>query len=452
MKLTELYKNIQRKKLINNVYSKYWIYDLEDAIVQDETGTYRKLRVKFFDRSPKSSDRLSDLSLSINGMNITMRNIINDISSQNIKLMYCELQLDVDDNFSNIYISKYTLNQQEEQLSPNYYIQGIIYNGDEGKLNICKDLLGESDFVIAPEYNNMFWYCGCGYANMHDQLNCVHCNRSKAKMIEIADIDKGGLIKKYLPTKFKLNISSSVEEQLTKFINANATKYSISTNTIASLFNVEQLKQKQEKMILEKIVNYINNQPIIFNYEKSFDENINKYISEIETPVVTKSRIIEYIDIAKLRNEYVEGQKTYLVEQKQKQSKQKLMILISVIAAVVLVLAIVIVMFMQNKAKEENTPDGVTVYDTISSREDHYLSLFNYDNTAYNANYYTDYEYYHGYGYKEYVNQYIPDFESFNTENNIESVNDLVDYYRMSDNIDMLSQVTMLFHNCFWFL
>ena len=212
MKVSSIYKKINENECINNIHSQFWIYDFEEKI-QNENGIVNKLiTIKIFDRNYKSANQIEELTFMINGISLSVKNI--DCKGE---LLKCLITLNVDEEYQNIFIIEYVLNGEIINLPRQSFIQGLEFNGNEYNLNICKDLLKKNHFVIAPEHDETFWFCGCGYANEITQEICSRCKSKKDEMIEISNLDKEALVLDSEKNMFKVDLKQPCEQALNIF-------------------------------------------------------------------------------------------------------------------------------------------------------------------------------------------------------------------------------------------
>ena len=58
MNISSIYRKINENECINNIYSQFWIYDLEEKIQSENGITSKLITVKIFDRNYKSKNQL----------------------------------------------------------------------------------------------------------------------------------------------------------------------------------------------------------------------------------------------------------------------------------------------------------------------------------------------------------------------------------------------------------
>lgn len=75
MNISSIYRKINENECINNIYSQFWIYDLEEKIQSENGITSKLITVKIFDRNYKSKNQLQELTFMINGISLSVNSI-----------------------------------------------------------------------------------------------------------------------------------------------------------------------------------------------------------------------------------------------------------------------------------------------------------------------------------------------------------------------------------------
>ena len=352
MDIFSIYRNIDSKKIINNIYSKYWIYDIEEKITQGNNGFVKQLKVYFFDRNPNPNELLSQISIMVDGTLVPLKNIRRIDFNDDVLKMSCEIQFDATFSYQMLYIANYIINNEPIYLSESSYISGLSYHGDQSKMNVCKSLLQYDNFKISPEYDDVLWFCGCGYANVIDDTNCACCGASKEQMKLLADTSKEDLVLNEVTKRFSVDTKTPVEQKLNAFVNKVSNKYGVSKQMILAQFDLNQLKMKQEEMISQTILNYINSNSILWNVEKEFKDNIDDYIGKITSDVITNDKVKEKLDLTKLKSQYESMKVAY----ESKTKKQKIRKIVFAILGIILVVGIGLGGFMMMSNKPANEP------------------------------------------------------------------------------------------------
>ena len=419
MNISSIYRKINENECINNIYSQFWIYDLEEKIQSENGITSKLITVKIFDRNYKSKNQLQELTFMINGISLSVNSI-----ERKGELMNCSIILNVDEEYQNIFIVEYVLNGNLISLSKQFYIRGLRFSGKEYELNICKDFLKKNNFVIAPENDDTFWFCGCGYANEINEEICPKCKSKRDEMIEISCLDKEALVLNSVKKMFKMELKQPCEQALNIFAQDCETKYGISKEKIISCFDLKQLKDEQQNLKIETIEKYLKNNSIKWNYSKKFEENINVYLSNIVGGIILKEDVLKYINTEKLKKQFQNDYDVYL---KQKTSDVFKMKIIAAFVSVLVVAVLVIsgILIYRNKENIRNlTPEGVTLTDTIENREKTFINRLDmvpdgYDSTANDTIL----------SMGSYWNNAYPLFKEFAEGNDIKNVSDLINYY-----------------------
>ncbi|MGN1277576.1 MAG: hypothetical protein ACI4UK_11355 [Floccifex sp.] len=425
MKVSSIYKKINENECINNIHSQFWIYDFEEKI-QNENGIVNKLiTIKIFDRNYKSANQIEELTFIINGISLSVKNI-----DRKGELLKCSITLNVDEEYQNIFIIEYVLNGEIIYLPRQSFIQGLEFNGNEYNLNICKNLLKKNHFVIAPEHDETFWFCGCGYANEINQEICPRCKSKKDEMIEISNLDKEALVLDSVKNMFKVDLKQPCEQALNIFAQDCEEKYGIAKDKVLSQFDLDELNDEQQHLKKETIEKYLKNNSIKWNYSKKFEDNIDMYLSNLVGGIILKEDVLKYIDTKKLKKQY---QDDYGVYQKQKTSDTSKMKKLAVLVSVIVVVSLIIsgIFIFRNKENIQNlTPKGVTLVDTIENRKKTFVNRLEMEPEEYKVSSKDAIS-----SMDSYWNNAYPRFKEFAQENDIENIDDLMNYYYFDSDI-----------------
>lgn len=429
MKIYDILKNIEKNKVINSIESPYWIYDLSMETIQMDGKLSKTLYISLFERNLQLKEGLSKLTFRINGIeaNITKFEILDKFRIR------CKTQLPIEQNKITLYLQSYTNVQGDEiYLNTNSYIQGVVYHEDEKKLEFCKDILGKENYVLAPDYNNILWFCGCGRIHSNEEETC-NCGNTLDKQKEICDINIKEFVLSYAKEKFEVDLNKDVVSKLNSFANAMFTKYGVDSQEIVSLFNQEELKKEQSCLIKNEIDSYISNINIKFNFNKSFDENIKMYAEKGKKGIITSQMIIDALDKETLSSQYESERNAYLLlQQKRQEQHKKKVILIGCLCILLLMLSTAVYMLMPKPEKAL----GITLQDTIETRKENYILQYDEADTeqvcidAFNG--------YASSGYEEYITKNETILSTFE-KLSIDSVDEFLNEYYISTNIDHIN-------------
>lgn len=348
-----IYKNISEKKIINNICSRYWIYDIERNIENNSMGTVTKIKISFFDRLFNRDSLLNKLTLMIDKNKVEIKNIKRIDQTNGILKMFCEIQLDVSFTYKMLYILNYTENNEVINLPGNSYISGLSYQGDQSKMEVCKSLLKFDGFKISPEYNNVLWFCGCGYANIIDDKKCACCGASKEQMKLLADTSKEELVLKEVSKRFNVDTKIPVKQKLEAFVNEVSNKYGVSKQSLLDKFDLNQLKVEQEEKISQAIVDCLGNNPISWNLDKSFNDNIDDYIAKMTNDVITHDKVKAELNLISLKNQYDNMKIAYESEQRKQKTRK---IILAILGIVLVAVVVIFGGYMMMNKKPSNDP------------------------------------------------------------------------------------------------
>ena len=373
MKISQIISNIKQKNLINNIDSRYWVCDVLAEVCYSSEKTYRKVTVELFDRELKQKTELQSIIFKVNNTEYKC-STFRKISDYTWK---CELSIPIEVDKIVLFIQSYGLmDGTVEYLNTNRYMQGLDYTEDEVLLNVCKDILHKENFVLAPYYNNMLWYCGCGRIHSIEKSQCA-CGMNLNEMQQFCKMNKAELVLKNAKSGLKVNLDENVNLTLKKYLNKLSAKYGVCTDDVLTLFSIEKLEEEQRTLIEQRCSEYLETNKLEMDIHKSFDDNIEDYAKKGSNGLLTPEYIKNKLDLEKLKNEYAEKKDVYEKELKKKAARIKKIVAGLAVCVAMIFLVFTVIDMIAPKA------EGVAQLDTVENRADSFnANVFNYDNTG----------------------------------------------------------------------
>lgn len=359
MKIKNLINQINKDKIINNIYSRYWVCGLSMEIRENDQE-YSKIDiiVDLFDRELKSFIEIDNITFLLNNKQY----MVDRFQKLEDYVWRCKFSLqEVVENVVFIIKSYKLKNSNEVMLNTQYYIQGLEYVENDALLYLCQNVLNQKKSVLSPYYNDLLWFCSCGRIHSYDEPQCT-CGLSLDNIKEICDGDIKEIIISNIKSGFEVNIEEDVKTSLIKYINNICNEFGVSKDILLNQFSISKLEKVQEKLINEECDKFLSTNSIRFDVKKSFDENINIYIDGGCRGLLDYNKIKSKMNISELQNKYNRERNAFFAEEKRKSEKRKRLVLITVIFVLAITLVFAIKEMLVPRA------DGIALQDTVENR------------------------------------------------------------------------------------
>ena len=327
----ELYKSVNLNHIENRKDSLYWIYDIENIITKENNISKRYIKVLFFNKRMNENNNLMRLYLSINGKQYEQNQFTVVSQYQNTSIMGFITEIDLIDDKKEVDIYSYILDGIRIDLSEKKFMMPPIQDNTK-KLAALKNYYFEDseEIHVYPQMNENGWLCCCGYYAANEEEICPICAKKKEKIKEILSVSIEDCVLSKLMDKVIVSTDMTIDNLIQSYQQSLKENYDILPERSLGYFDKEILVNRQKNLIQKKVEEYVH-KPIEIDCQKSFEENIDHFCNGIINQVITKSDVLNQINIEELKSSYEEKRKSYIHSKR----KKKLM-MVSIILLVLL--------------------------------------------------------------------------------------------------------------------
>ena len=307
--LITLYDLMNKNNIKNRVDSSYWIYQIESKIIKQEDGINKRfVKVCFFNRNMNENDNLMRLYLKINNEHIYQERFEIVPEYKDVNILYFIIERDLSEEYHDVEIESYIIDGKKVDIEQKY-IDKIEVHDTIQKRNVLieKYFKGrENQCLTVPVYEKNYWICICGRWHENSEEVCGFCHTTKNQIKEYIHVKAEDLLID-IQDRIQLDTTHTIDEIIYAYKNFYYENYGIDPIHTNQSIDRDMLEVKQEKLVMEKVENYIQSQPIKFNPRISFKENIERYCHVISNNVILPNFIFNKLDLDKCQ---------YLYEQK----------------------------------------------------------------------------------------------------------------------------------------
>lgn len=350
-----LYNSMNKANIRNRMDSIYWLYCIENLIVKRDGICRRFLKIRFYNRFFNEQDNLMQMKFDFHGQEIIIKrfDIVSEYQNQNLQgLVY---EIDLNDESTDLLLKSYIINGKEYILKGEL-ISNIKLIQNQHQMNLLSDYTSDLTTNNIPLITDSCWVCTCGFCNTNESDNCEFCGIEKQKVLDVMKENLAERVYKK-PDKFlDLDIQHTLDDLLASYAEFMEHKYGIDKKILLSCMDKTSLKREQDKLIHDKIQEYLDNENLIFSVDMSFEENLISYCEKISGKLITTEMVIRQGSLRERESEY---EKLCQNHEFANRKKKKKMILTGICAGTLLVLLISAAILQSPYTAEEkskNTP------------------------------------------------------------------------------------------------
>lgn len=234
----------------NRVDAQYWIYQIDSEIKRINGMSKRFIKVLFFNRYFNEKDNLMRLNLVVNGKKVQQDQfaIVSQFRDPNVLGFLLEVDLAEEDK--DVEILSYIQDGKTVQLSSSYVPTFDLVIDDE-KLRLFQLYYSsnkEKEINAIPVIEDDHWICLCGNYNLSSEVYCKVCATKIDEAKKIATLDNKTLILNNINTVIKPEQNETMEETVTRYVNAFHNKYGYDKDEIRSYIDEEKIVKNLQRM------------------------------------------------------------------------------------------------------------------------------------------------------------------------------------------------------------
>lgn len=357
--ILHFYKSINEANIRNPMDSLYWLYRVENLVVQQNGVCHRYLKVYFFNRQFTEDDNLMQMKLDFHGEIITVMKFKTAQEFQNKSIMGFLYEIDLADECEDLHLISY-IKDGKETILQGPWINHIDLSDNAHDVCILKDYIMKSpkDVYVYPSIQKDVWMCCCGYINKAEDYECPMCNRSKEDMYTIHSLSlKDEACRRIAchPEKVIFNCSDPFDKQISALCRYCHDYYGIDEDTLLKQLNKEKLLEIYNKCINEHIIKYLKDTPPSLDVNQPFENVIDKYVNKICNAAITEEMVTAHLDMYQLKLQYDE---LYRVSKQDKERKKKNYIIMGLVSGVIIT-ALVIVSVLSGKDSSDSKKQDI---------------------------------------------------------------------------------------------
>lgn len=328
----DLYKSIYDQQIPNHKASLYWIYDIQNIITKEQGISKRFIKVLFFNKLMNENNNLMRLYLKVNTKLLEQNQFQTVSQYENDSIMGFLIEIDLIDDKKDVEICGYVIDGKHVDVQDDLFVMPKFVNNQK-KLDALKDFyMSNSDDVhVYPHVDELGWFCYCGYYSANDEVVCPICAKKKDDIIQTLSLPIDQLVLTKLMDKIKVTTDITIDELIKYYEKTLLEKYGIESNKVIGYIDKPILLNEQKYLIDKKITDYITLNPIKFNFNITFETNLDIYCSSITNSVITKDAVLKLLNKDTLEREFVSQNREY---KKASQKRKKIIIATTSVALV----------------------------------------------------------------------------------------------------------------------
>ena len=242
-KVISLYRRMNINHCKNREDAQYWIYQIDSEIKRINGLSRRFIKVLFFNRYFNEKENLMRLNLLVNGKEVQQDQFSVVSQYQDPNVLGFLLEVDLAEENKEVEILSYIQDGKTVQLSGSYVPQFNIIE-DKEKLRLLQLYQypnTEKEINTIPIIEEDHWICLCGNYNQSKDVYCKVCAMKIDEAKQIASLDNKSLILNNINTVIKPEPHETMEETITRYVNAFHDKYGYDKDEIRSYINEQEI-------------------------------------------------------------------------------------------------------------------------------------------------------------------------------------------------------------------
>jgi len=346
----KLYQKINEKHIQNRVDSLYWVFNVENRIIEEGNEKKNICMISIFNRLGNENDNLQKLYFHFNDEALVQESFQIDTRYNNPNIMYFVIERDIHETSSIVDIDAYIIDNKRVVL-PRQYTSHIEFNDNTMIKDIIKDkyFKGQEDLcVTVPVIQHQYWICTCGYYNQTKDIICPKCGMKKTLISRLESIQANDLLVD-INSLIEVNAHETLAVIIERAVNKYHERYHIPKKEILDAINISILKKRQEQFVDRTIHHYIHKHPVEYNLKMSFKDNILTYCQKITNQVITLEDVYNHLDLKQCKEDYLQTKTQNNQRKKQFKFVGFIILMLSIFIASIFILYYVLF----NPAKEK---------------------------------------------------------------------------------------------------